>query len=589
MPNKPIIDIDINDKQFKDFYRLFQQYKDDLGEMPEDWKTINDHARKGMDAFSAVVGAMLESMTQAAGHAETLAENLKEATEAQKQFGHAAHAGEKGLKSMADHAKSIAKDIFGVGKFLFKTGAWGAGIFGGLTFGYDKLAQSAVGTQRTARGLGLTTGQLRAFGTDLGRYTSPGTLTAVANAKNSYLGRSMLGLATGLSPQQIMSTDAGTLAGRLLQREHQLWASTPAARRPTLAMLPQYKYLGQTTEDFYRSGAATPEEIRKAQQQYARDAATLNYGNKPTDAFYAFSRQLALAGQAIQTHLIKRLASLGPSLGHLMTTLGNSADILIDQIFTKSNMNAIASGIQTFAGYLGSDRFKSDVSNFVTNMEAMTSIISGFVHKFGFMFGVKDTNQKAAAAAAPLIGGNVGVFHKLAREAIGGSAWTSIKGIFSHFGTSYKLPAGMLQAQAQVESANNPLAISPKGAMGLMQLMPKTAAAHGANPFVPQEAIKAAAQENARNMRTVSNIYREYSHAEHIKMTLAAYNWGIGNLEKDVRKYGHGWEQHLPSETKSYISKVLAAMAQQRNKPAHVVVTNKSGTNVAVSTNAAGL
>ena len=600
MPTKPIIDIDINDKQFKDFYRLFEQYKEDLGEMPDSWKTINDHARKGMDAFSAVVGAMLESMTQAAGHAKSLAENLSAATEAQKQFGHAAHAGEKGLKSMAKDAKSIAEHIFGVGKFLFKTGAWGAGIFGGLTFGYDKLAQGAVGTQREARGLGLTPGQLRAFGTDLGRYTSQGTLSTVANAKNNYLGRSMLSLATGLSQQQIMSMDAGTISGRLLRREHELWASTPAAQRPTLAMLPQYKFLGQTTEDFYRAGAASPEEIRRAQAQYAKDARSLNYGNRSTDALYAFTRQLALAGQSIQTHLIKRLAELGPSMGHLMTSLGQSANILIDQVFTKKNIDALRGGIEDFASYIGSKDFRNDVRNFVGDIKSLVEGLKPIVHLLGKTgTGIK----KAESARQYLVAGGASDFELLAK----GKNWladhlrlTKSSGapyghasefakLFHSNEVSFGLPAGILKAQAFVESGGNPNAVSSKGAVGLMQLMPKTAASYHVNPLDPRASVGVAAMENARNLRTLRKRYKGYSAQEQINMMLASYNWGIGNVEKDVDKYGANWRQHVPQETNEYIKKVLRAMAQNQSKAAHVTVTNKSGTNVAVSTNAAGL
>lgn len=42
MPNKPIIDIDVNSQEFKEFYDLFKKYKEDLGEMPDSWKVIND-------------------------------------------------------------------------------------------------------------------------------------------------------------------------------------------------------------------------------------------------------------------------------------------------------------------------------------------------------------------------------------------------------------------------------------------------------------------------------------------------------------------------------------------------------------------
>ncbi|MBA4394849.1 MAG: hypothetical protein C0407_14960 [Desulfobacca sp.] len=98
----------------------------------------------------------------------------------------------------------------------------------------------------------------------------------------------------------------------------------------------------------------------------------------------------------------------------------------------------------------------------------------------------------------------------------------------------------LIKAVISVESNGNPQAVSPAGAQGLMQLMPKTAADLGVtNPFDPAQNIRA----GTRYLSQLQNRYQG-----DLKLTLAAYNWGMGNLEKKP--------EALPRETRNYIARV---------------------------------
>jgi soluble lytic murein transglycosylase-like protein len=108
----------------------------------------------------------------------------------------------------------------------------------------------------------------------------------------------------------------------------------------------------------------------------------------------------------------------------------------------------------------------------------------------------------------------------------------------------YKLPAALLKAVMHVESAFEPAAVSPKGSMGLMQLMPGTA-----QQLAVEDALNAKAniEGGARYLRMLSNLFDG-----DMVQVLAAYNAG----PDAVKKYG-GQIPPYP-ETQLYVRKVLS-------------------------------
>jgi soluble lytic murein transglycosylase-like protein len=73
------------------------------------------------------------------------------------------------------------------------------------------------------------------------------------------------------------------------------------------------------------------------------------------------------------------------------------------------------------------------------------------------------------------------------------------------------------------ESGFQPWAVSPKGAIGLMQLMPDTAQALGADPRDPAQNVDAGA-------RYLRDLLEKYNYG--LRHALAAYNAGPGAVDK---------------------------------------------------------
>jgi soluble lytic murein transglycosylase-like protein len=100
----------------------------------------------------------------------------------------------------------------------------------------------------------------------------------------------------------------------------------------------------------------------------------------------------------------------------------------------------------------------------------------------------------------------------------------------------------LVRAVIQVESGFNPRARSPKGAMGLMQLMPATMRQYGVrNAFNPSENVRA-------GVAYLRDLLNRYSNNE--ELALAAYNAGPGAVDK------HGQAVPPYRETRNYVAKI---------------------------------
>jgi soluble lytic murein transglycosylase-like protein len=107
-------------------------------------------------------------------------------------------------------------------------------------------------------------------------------------------------------------------------------------------------------------------------------------------------------------------------------------------------------------------------------------------------------------------------------------------------GLDWRLVTAIMAA----ESSFNPCAKSPKGAMGLMQIMPAVAQDFKVNPkraYEPNENIRA-------GVLLLKRLNKKYK--GNLKLTVAAYNAGPGNVER---------YKGIPpfKETQSYVKKVL--------------------------------
>jgi soluble lytic murein transglycosylase-like protein len=114
----------------------------------------------------------------------------------------------------------------------------------------------------------------------------------------------------------------------------------------------------------------------------------------------------------------------------------------------------------------------------------------------------------------------------------------------AHAAKTYSLPEAFVRSVMRAESGFQLAALSPKGAIGLMQLMPATARSLGVDPHDPQQN----ALGGARYLRELLERYE--GRPDQVLLALAAYNAGPAAVEKY-----HGVPPF--AETRQYIWRVV--------------------------------
>ena len=121
--------------------------------------------------------------------------------------------------------------------------------------------------------------------------------------------------------------------------------------------------------------------------------------------------------------------------------------------------------------------------------------------------------------------------------------------IIDHASQTYGVDPDLIKSVIRAESNFDTNAVSSKGAMGLMQLMPETAKDLGVkDAYNPVDNIMG-------GTRYLKGLLDRYD--GDIPLALAAYNWGMGNVEKHPGR--------LPRETRTYIARVSQFLQQEKS------------------------
>lgn len=234
--------------------------------------------------------------------------------------------------------------------------------------------------------------------------------------------------------------------------------------------------------------------------------------------------QVTVSGDNSSSSNSSTVNSTGADFGQVLDDAKKAeAAVAIDRLISQSNGGSVdLSLVQRFFDQNG------------INIELCSNTaVNNTTTYSGSSAGVSsDTNTYNTAASASV---------KL--EASGLSCSAQLDAIFDEASSKYGVDAKFLKAIAKCESDFSTECTSRSGAMGIMQLMPQTAASLGVtNAYDPYQNIMGGA-------RYISEKLAQYNGDK--SLALAAYNAGSGN----VAKYGG-----IPpfKETQNYVAKVMA-------------------------------
>lgn len=354
MTTTPIVEIPVDDSAFEKFAAAFDDYSEKLKDMPADWAALNARINEAAKLHKAVGASMDAAWTNATSAAAAYEAAVHGAAKAQTNLAATTTRSGTAMTRMAKEAKAVRDHVFGAVRFLAKFSAYGIGGglvgAGGLAFGLDDLAGRVLATQRTSRGLGLTSGQYNSFMANMRPYAGAAALEGAANVRsgdpNAAVNVGVLGIgsinAAGMNSAQLVAAELIAI--------HRDWKANPTKNSPWWAAANAQGL----SDDQIRVAASTHlSTLIAARNSMNSDAASMGFTNKVAREWTAFDIQLRKAGILIETALIGTLAPLTPQLTTLSRRIAGFIVGLEKSGEVKHWIDELDGGIKHLANALG--------------------------------------------------------------------------------------------------------------------------------------------------------------------------------------------------------------------------------------------
>jgi len=562
MTTTPIISIPIDDAEFDRFAAAFEDYTDKLKEQPAQWQAMNNRIAELAKLQRAAGVASDAAWASATAAAVAYEKTVHGAAKAQTNLGATTTRTGTAMHRMATQAKAVRDHLFGAVRFLAKFSAYGVagGLVGagGLAFGLDDLAGRVLATQRTSRGLGLTSGQYNSFLVNMRQYAGAGILSGAANAQIDPRAGVNLGV-LGIDQRKAQTENAAALAGQEIMAVHRAWRADPtllsAQSQAALA-------LGFTAADIRNIGTAHGANLRARIAASGHDAGSLGFTSKVAREWAAFDIQLAKAKTMIGSAFITALTPIMPQLTRLSREFADFIVGLEKSGDVKLWIGELATGLKEFATWLESPAFRADMKSFASSIAQLARETVHALRWLGLIAPAPAPHPTAAAlSGARTPAGKAAAGLAMYWDQNGGVPAAGIDAATLKYSKVYQVPLDMLRRQAKQESSYGRNLYNPKsGEVGVMQVSASNYKALGiTNPLDTNQDVRGGTAYDAA-------LFKKYGSW---RKALAAYDWGMGNLDKDIAAHGKDWLRYAPAETRNYVAAVMSAPAHSSPPAPH--------------------
>ena len=562
MAVKSVIDIELNDGNFKQFAELFEKYQAQLAKTPAAWAAVSKENKAVNDSFQRMTAALLAQGELTRLNAKALKEQENSAKDAASSWERMQRSTKNVAGNIADATISLVK---WTGIISAVTGLLGAG---GI-YGIDRLASSVSTTRRSSLGLGTSYGEQQAFGLVYGRLVDTGSfLGGVSDALADPRKRLALN-ALGLTGKELQG-DTAQVGQATLEHLRAFAKRTPEQYLGTYADAYHLGDLGVGVEDLRRLRNTSDEEFNGLKSKYGQAVGQIGLGDETQRKWQDFTTQLGIAGEKIKTVFIDGLTTLVPELTKLSDAFADVVRDLVGSQGFKDLIGSLATGLKEFAAYVGTDDFKENVKTFAQGVESLAK---------GVVTGLKWIGLIPGDAAPPDVDENGNPRHgilqqpKFPKKPDVDSSGRAHHGLLEH--DSANDNDDVLDTIRRLEGSSND-AVSPKGAVGAYQILPSTAQQYGLDP----SRLKDASYSRYAASIILADLKKRYH--GNVAEELIAYNAGPGVADKfDAAGGGTGAYASLPAETRRY----LATAGGMRND-VNIYLYNKTGGDVTASTSA---
>ncbi|HKS76267.1 MAG TPA: lytic transglycosylase domain-containing protein, partial [Terriglobales bacterium] len=547
MVAKSIVQVEVQDGQFKEFLELFNKYQKKLDEMPAGWDKVVgkiEDATDPLGLFAEQAGSSQKHLAIAAAQADIIAKAIKGAIAPQDKFNTKVKDGAIQMGRMAKFSKEMHKDISKMSGVLLKLGALGGAAMA-IPAAVFASTNAVAGQNLQARGLGLKIGMTQAFGANFERFgLGTSDLGNVANAQSD-VSKWRAFMAAGLTPQQIQNEDAEQLTYDFARAASGKFRQWQKAGLPAATMAQAYGFTDVMSLQQLRTGASYDDAKFVSAQAKTLSDAKANEINQGT------ADQASDVKAALQSDWAKVLNEFNSQLAQASPELK----------FMGDAASAAAINLLKVAGPEAKKVLDSLEGPPVTRAQAAQGGVVGGLATIGYFlrdkFGMGGDIQNGPNGM-DMLAGDV-------QRRVGTPNY------FGDFENQYGLPSGLLARQEWVESRGRIGAVSPKGAKGPFQFMDATAQQYGlSDPYNLHDSAQAAAH-------MMGDLMRRYN--GDIRKALAAYNWGMGNsrdprLDADIAAHGADWERFAPRQTQDYINSIVGKIRGAQN--VNINITNST-------------
>jgi hypothetical protein len=489
------IDIDVNDAKFQRFADMFKKYEEALAKQPDVWKKIAAAQGTGATAFEKQTRSLAEQVDAHRDLADALDKQNVTLTHTDRLW-----------TTMARSTKEVSGNIVSATTSLLRwTGILGlvGGALGiGGFLGIGDLSSSIAGQRRSRLGRGMGFGEQKAFGVDFGRFVDTDSfMDQVAEMEGDI--RLQTPAFVGLGRRLSGNTEQDAIA--LLRRGFSVAHGT--ADPSNLGWMFQSAGLSGLFDPATRMRlfGTTPNEFEEQLKNNKID----------TKAFDLKER--------VQRDYQEAATSLERFRGVTEATVANALDPFAKKIpqLTEEFSKAIAA----FAKWPVIKEAIDSLADFADNIAHPGKLLAG-------LNAIPETHVWDVGS-------------KWISDAIKGWMHTDPLDL-GKIDKKFGLPAGWLELVKDLERSNAN-AISPKGALGMFQLMPGTAKQYGVtNPLDPMQSATGAA-------RYFGDLEQRYK--GDLAAMLAAYNWGPTNVDRVRAQHPADWMRYLPAETQNYVGR----------------------------------